>query len=229
MSFTLAVWRETAAVTAAEATRKYLELTALEPGALPDGLRAVAFRRELTARYPVPSGAPGDELPDSPWSAEPAVLGDAVLMSMGWSTPDVVVVFVQELAERHGLVLYDPQDGAVYLPPALRGDPVLVLSACDGSRIEDPGAAAIEAALERLSPENWFAVLDRGDHYVQAGFGEQAATRRGWFALEHREGLPDRHFRAEVAVRSRIVRAFTGFAAGDDSWRQEFDWRRMNF
>jgi hypothetical protein len=133
-----------------------------------------------------------------------------------------------ELAERHSLVLYDPQDGAVYAPPTARGDPVLVLSSCDGTRIENPGAAEIEAALGRLSAENWFAVLDRGDHYIQAGFGEQAATRGGWFALEHREGLPDRHFRSEVADRARIVRAFTGFATADDSWQQEFDWQRMN-
>ncbi|WP_410616780.1 hypothetical protein [Amycolatopsis sp. lyj-109] len=117
---------------------------------------------------------------------------------------------------------------AVHSPPASRGDPVPVLSACDGSRIENPGAADIEAAVARLSAGNWFAVLDRGDHYVQVGFGEQAATRRGRFVLEHRAGLPDRHFRAEVEDRSRIVRAFTGFASGDDGWQQEFDWQRMN-
>ncbi|WP_206795927.1 hypothetical protein [Amycolatopsis sp. MtRt-6] len=224
MSFDLAVWPEASTVTAEEATRKYFALTALEPGALPAGPRAVAFHRELTARYPEPSA-----LPDSPWSAEVTVLGDAVLMSMGCSTPGVVVAFVRELAERHGFVLYDPRDGAVYSPPALRGEPAVVLSACDGSRVENPGAARIEAALARLSAGNWFVVLDRGDHYVQVGFGERAATRRGWFALEHREGLPHRHFRAEVAERSRIVRAFTGFATGDDSWRLEFDWQRTNF
>jgi len=193
MSFDLAVRPESPAMTAEEATRKYLELTALEPGALPAGPRAVAFYRELTARYP-----------DSPWSADLTLLGDAVVMSMGWSTPDAVVVFIRELAERRRLVLYDPQDGAVYSPPSSRGEPAPVLSSCDGSRVENPGPAQLEATVERLSAANWFA-------------------------LEHREGLPDRHFRAEVEDRSRIVRAFTGFAAGDDSWRQEFDWQRMEF
>lgn len=86
-----------------------------------------------------------------------------------------------------------------------------------------------EAALGRLSPENRFAVLDRGDHYVQAGVGEQAATRGGWFAPEHREGLPERHFRTEVADRAHLVRAFTGFAAADDNWRRECEWQRLNF
>ncbi|WP_160169731.1 hypothetical protein [Amycolatopsis rifamycinica] len=43
------------------------------------------------------------------------------------------------------------------------------------------------------------------------------------FALEHREGLPDRPCRVEVSDQARIARAFTGFAAGDDDRRREFD------
>ena len=83
--------------------------------------------------------------------------------------------------------------------------------------------------LGRLSAENWFAVLERGDHYVQVGVGERAATRPPWLALEHREGLPDRHFRVQVAEPERIVRAFTGFAAGEDAWRDGFDWQRVSY
>jgi hypothetical protein len=30
-------------------------------------------------------------------------------------------------------------------------------------------------------------------------------------------------------IRSGIVRAFTGFAAGDGSWRDEFDWQRVEY
>lgn len=104
-----------------------------------------------------------------------------------------------------------------------------MLSACDGSRVENPDAAQIEAVLGRLSPKNWFVVLERGDHYVQVGLGERAATRSPWLALEHRSGGPDRHFRVEVADRARIVQAFIGFADGDDSWQQGFDWRRVEY
>jgi len=46
---------------------------------------------------------------------------------------------------------------------------------------------------------------------------------------EHREGGPDRHFRAEVADRSLILRAFTGFVAGEDSWWQASEWYRTEF
>jgi hypothetical protein len=39
-------------------------------------------------------------------------------MSMSWSCADAVVAYIQELAQRHGLVLYDPQDGTAYPPGA---------------------------------------------------------------------------------------------------------------
>ncbi|WP_410672353.1 hypothetical protein [Amycolatopsis sp. cmx-4-68] len=228
MSFDLAVWPEAAVVTAAEAARKYQKLCELLPGAVPAEPRGLAFERELTARYPpLSSMAPDDE--SSPWNADPTVLGEAVVLTMSWSAADAVAPFVQELAERHDLVLYDPQDRTVHLPPALRPPPGLVLSAADGSRLENPDAAAIEAAVASLSAGNWYLVLDRGGHYVQVGVGERAATRSGGYALEHREDPAGRHYRVEVVDRADVVRAFTAFAAGDDTWQQAFDWRQLEF
>lgn len=229
MSFDLAVWPESAVITAEEATRKYDAILGREPDSLPADPRAAAFLYELTARYPNLSDLPVEELEDSPWSTDPAVSGEAVVMTMSWSTADAAVLHVRELAERHELVLYDPQRRAVHSPPSLRDASMSVLTACDGSRIENPDSARIEAALGRLSPENWFAILERGDHYVQVGWGEQAGTRPPSVVLEHREGSPDRHFRAEVAGLAGVVRAFTGFAADDDAWRREFAWERMEF
>jgi hypothetical protein len=229
MSFDLAVWYEPAIVTAEEAARKYERILEREPGTVVADPRAAGFHRELIARYPNLSDLTVDEFEDSPWAMDPSVVVDAVILSMSWSMAEPALPYIRELAERHELVCYDPQSGAVYSPPSLRGDSMVVLSSADGSRVENPGAAQIEAVLERLSPKNWFAILDRGDHYVQVGFGERAATRSGWFALEHREGLPDRHFRVEIPDRARVVRAFTGFAAGDGTWHQGFDWHRMKF
>lgn len=229
MSFDLAVWSESTAVSAAEAIRKHHEFAAREPDAGPADPRAVVFHRELTAHYPSLSDLPVEELENSPWNGDPMVVGEAVLMTMSWSAADAAVLFIQELAERHEMVLFDPQGDTVYLPPTLRGEPALRLSACDGARIEDPDAAAIEAAVAGLSPGNWFLVLDRGDHYVQVGLGEQAAARPGRYVLEHRQGQRDRHFRAEVAERAVVSRAFTGFAAGEDSWREGFDWQRVEY
>ena len=229
MSFDLAVWPEPAVITAEEADRTYESLCEREQGVVPADARVVAFHRELTARYPSLSSLPWDELESSPWSGDPAVVGDAVLLTIGYSAAGTVAPFARELAERHELVLYDPQARTVYSPPGLRRRSMSVLSACDGSRVENPDPAQIEAVLGRLSEKNWFAVLERGDHYIQVGLGERAATRSPWLALEHREGLPDRHFRVQVADPERIVRAFTGFAAGDGSWRDEFDWQRVEY
>ena len=116
MSFDLAVWREP--TTAEDAARKYAELTTLEPAVLQRHPRAVAFHRELTARYPELADVPVDELDSCPWSTTLTVAGDGVVMSMSWSCADAVVTYIQELAQRHGLVLYDPQDGAAYPPGA---------------------------------------------------------------------------------------------------------------
>ncbi|MDT7796572.1 MAG: hypothetical protein QOI78_5 [Actinomycetota bacterium] len=116
MSFDLAVWRES--TTAEEAPRKYAELMALESPVLQRHPRAVTFHRELTARYPELADVPADELDSCPWSTNLTVAGDGVVMSMSWSCSDAVVEYIQELAQRHGLVLYDPQDGTAYPPGA---------------------------------------------------------------------------------------------------------------
>ncbi|WP_328452296.1 MULTISPECIES: hypothetical protein [unclassified Amycolatopsis] len=114
MSFDLAVWRES--TVAEEAALKYAALTSPEPVVIPVHPQAVAFHRELTARYPDLADVPAAELGSCPWSSGLTVAGDGVVMSLSWSAPDTVVGYVQELAERYRMVLYDPQDGTVYPP-----------------------------------------------------------------------------------------------------------------
>jgi hypothetical protein len=46
---------------------------------------------------------------------------------------------------------------------------------------------------------------------VQVGYGEQAGTRPGWYALERSDGSADQHFRAELTNVDDVVRAFVGF------------------
>jgi hypothetical protein len=75
--------------------------------------RIVAFYEDLRAAYP--DIGPGFE--DSPWSSrlEPGI--DHVFMNIRWSADNAVLDLIQRLAREHGLVLYDPQDDTVYLPP----------------------------------------------------------------------------------------------------------------
>ncbi len=114
MSFDLAVWHQPTA--AEEAARKYAALTSPEPMVIPLHPRAVAYHRELTARYPELTDVPVEDLGSCPWSCALTVAGDGVVMSVSWSAPDAVVSYVRELAGRHGMVLYDPQDATVYPP-----------------------------------------------------------------------------------------------------------------
>ena len=61
-----------------------------------------------------------------------------------------------------------------------------------------------------------FAILLRSDDwYTKAGYGERAGTRPGWYALEGRDGAPDRHFRAEPTNVQDVVRGFVCFLEDD--------------
>ncbi|QYN38042.1 hypothetical protein K1T35_12860 [Pseudonocardia sp. DSM 110487] len=228
MSYDLAVWYESSGIAAHEATRKYTDLCE-EPAERtgPAHPQVTAFHRELTGRYPELDSLPADD-ERSPWSAGLTVTTDAVVMPMSWSRVDEVAPYVRSLAEEHGLVLYDPQNRSVHHPDVMRTKPDSVLSTCDGSQADDPGASSIERMLRTLSRDNWFAVLEHGGTYVQVGYGEQAGTRPGWYALERRHGSADEHFRSEVPDLDEVITAFTGFARHDNAWQQRFTWQKID-
>jgi hypothetical protein len=79
--------------------------------------RITAFYRELTAAYP--DRQTGGE---SPWAVSPLhVAGDHVEMRLHASCDDEVLLTIERLAGEHGLLLLDPQHGAVYPPPSRVG------------------------------------------------------------------------------------------------------------
>ena len=84
----------------------------------------------------------------------------------------------------------------------------------------------VRKALTRLSADNYFAVLTRSDDwYIQAGYGERADTRHGWYALERRDGTPEEHYRAEISSIEDVIRAFAGFLQDDPTIPLRFPWR----
>jgi hypothetical protein len=232
MSFDLAVWYEPSVITADAAQAMYGELCRQDPPAkaVPTHPQVTAFYQDLIKQNPRLSSLSAEqETAQSPWATELGVLADSVIMSIVWPQAERVVVVIRELAERHGLVCYDPQQSVVHHPPALRTGVALALSFCDGSRFDDPDPAAIDQALRRLSRHNWFAVLERDNWYVQVGYGTQAGTRSGWYALERRDGAADQHFRTELSDINEIITAFTGFAGGEETWQHRFAWRKVDF
>jgi hypothetical protein len=62
---------------------------------------------------------------------------------------------------------------------------------------------------------------------VQVGIGQRAGNvPDGKFALEYREGDPDRHYRIVVDSLDDAVTLFEDFAAGRDSYKAAFAWAR---
>ncbi|GII58113.1 hypothetical protein Pth03_65020 [Planotetraspora thailandica] len=227
MSFDLGVWFEPARITGDAATEKYVRLCEGDATGLVEPPAVGAFHAELTAEFP-----DLDELDDaagSPWSAALTVSESHVLMSMIWSRADEMAARVVELAHRHGLVCFDPQSATLHLPPALRLPAALRLERCVGQPVTDPSPDVLERAVRRLSGSNWFLILEAGEQrYVQIGLGPSAGVEAGWFALEHRDGSPDRHVRALVRDRGPLVTALLGFAAGDRGWADGFSWTKLD-
>ena len=61
-------------------------------------------------KYPEIDSYSDDEVDDCPWSVSLDVYGGAVLMSILWSRVEEVQSFVKELAAKHGLICFDPQN-----------------------------------------------------------------------------------------------------------------------
>jgi hypothetical protein len=75
--------------------------------------RIMRFYEELCAVYP--DHPPYDQ--NSPWSSTPLSTAiDHVIMHIRWSADNEVIHVVGRLAERHDLVLYDPQGDTIYVP-----------------------------------------------------------------------------------------------------------------
>ncbi len=123
MSFDLGVWHSDAPLSDQEAGEIYVRLCEHWPFLGGESRFVAAFYDELTERWPEIDAVPDEEI-DSvrhcPWSCALNRSGMAVVMSCVWPMAEEVAAFVANLAEKHGLVLFDPQTGTLLLPERLR-------------------------------------------------------------------------------------------------------------
>ena len=223
MSFDLYIWSSREPVTS-EGAQEVFRLLAdgLDDAVEPDA-RVLALHRELIERYPPLEKLDDTRLESSPWSMSPDVTDHRAILCMRHSSAAEASLFVLELVKRHGLVCFDPQSGHVRQP-----DPTadLRLESGDGSRVANPTRQEVRRALEALSDDNWYVCLEREPGwFVQVGIGAYAGdVPAGRFALESREGSPERHVRTLVDSFEVVADAFEGFAAGDDSWKRARSW-----
>jgi hypothetical protein len=242
MSFDLAVWFEPGRISASAAAETYKSLCDGGPSAA--GVVAhdavTAFHRALVVDFPeLPeSAADFSQAEASPWTAGLDVSDAHVIMPISWGRADATATAVLDLAGRHGLVCFDPQAEVLHLPPALRGTDggadgpdgadALNLQPCVGLKIEDPDLDVIERAVRRLSPENWFLILEKPNgRFVQVGQGPDAGVAVGEFAVEHRDGSMERHYRCVLNDRDQVTAIFTEFASGAEAWSVDARWESL--
>ena len=185
-----------------------------------------AFHQDLIARFPRLESLAADEIDDSPWNMSPAATTGRVILTIGLSQVAQVGPTIQELARQHGLVCFDPQSTVVHHPPLSRPPGSLLLESGNGSAIIDPSPEALREPLAQLSPANSHASLEREQGwFVQVGIGQRAGNvPEGKFAVEYREGSPDRHYRVPVDSLDDVVTVFEDFAAGRESFKTAFGW-----
>jgi hypothetical protein len=123
MSFDLAVWHSETPLTGREAQGIYAKLCENWPYLEGTQPTVDAFYRELTEKWPEIDTIPEEKVDDfdfCPWSCALNHSGMAIVLSCVWPKAEEVAKRTIELAEKHQLVLYDPQTNGVVLPSSLQ-------------------------------------------------------------------------------------------------------------
>ena len=81
--------------------------------------RIDAMLAECIRRWPGETDEEFDESPWSSWPLENQRTAAGLVVNIRWGAAEEMRSQWQEMAERHGLVLYDPQEGDVVFPSRL--------------------------------------------------------------------------------------------------------------
>ena len=120
MSFNLGVWYPDRQLSPEEAGARYKQLCEGDARDVTEHPAVGAFYDELVATHPEIDDIPDERVDDHeycPWSITMDRSPGHIVMCCVWSRAEYVRTFVGELASKHGLVLYDPQEGTVTFPP----------------------------------------------------------------------------------------------------------------
>ncbi|MBV1849443.1 hypothetical protein [Catellatospora tritici] len=228
MSFDLYVWHESESITADDARIKLERWADGQPDVFDAHSRVPALRAALLEMFPPLENLSIDDIDDlGVWSYTPEPSDYVLAISCVWSRADEVGSAVLRLAAEHGLVCYEP--GFHVLNPNAPGyAPPFTLSSAVSPTVPDPDDKRLDWTVRRLSAGDFYAVLERADGwYAQVGYGRSAGVPTGTYALEHREGSAERHFRTETTDVVEAVRFFQEFRAGTDEWRRRHVWRPL--
>ena len=120
MSYDLGVWHSDLPLDDARAGDLYIKLCEQQWVPTEESPATLAFYNELSARYPEIDDVPEEKLDDCPWSCAHDRSGLHVLMAMQWGKYSEIAPVVYGLADKHGLICYNPQEAKVVLPSRLK-------------------------------------------------------------------------------------------------------------
>ncbi|MCD9875372.1 hypothetical protein [Streptomyces guryensis] len=224
MSFDLGFWWEAQPITPVEAARKYSAMIAGEVGIANEHPALDVFFGELISRFP---DLTEDNFETSPWAAPLYRTSECLIAPISYPRQLEVSEFLLELANATGVTSYDPQSGNVHFP--VSGNSV-TLEFADGTVINSPSRDDVTRALNGLSPEDWYLILEtRPGWFIQVGFGTAAGIPAHSYVLEFRDGSEDEHFRTALAELPQIIDAFHKSLSGDNSWRANFRFSRVSY
>lgn len=91
-----------------------------------------------------------------------------------------------------------------------------------------PSEGELAGLLRRIgADDDHFVVVERLPEEGQV-FVQTWRDGDGPFAVEHRDGGPERHFRAQSDDAERVVEVFLDWARGGQDWRTALDWQRAD-
>jgi hypothetical protein len=222
MGFDLAVWYEPAAVTHEHAAATYELLRHGKDAGLTNHHNLSTFFVDLISQFPRTGGLSETDVGRRAWSVDPEVEGNGLLLSLSWANASELAPRIKHLAERHGLVCYDPHVGQVQLPRPL-ASPLLQLSGDGLVSIIEPSTDEVRRVVARLGDPHAHLTLQRfAQQYVQAAL----RSTTGMFAVEYRDGTADLHFQGNTKDIAAVVDIFVGFAQDAEEWKRRYRWRR---
>ncbi|MFJ7187171.1 hypothetical protein [Streptomyces bacillaris] len=111
MSYDMAFWQEPQEIDAAGAYQKYDAMTDGESGVSTESTRVRDFYAAVLKNYPDLTVENSDT---SPWTSAVYCNGECVIVTISWSRKNELVDTLIFLAQRHGLLAYDPQKEEVH-------------------------------------------------------------------------------------------------------------------
>jgi hypothetical protein len=124
MSFDLAVWHPQKRVGDEEARELYLRLCDGDTSGVVAHPAVDAFYAELIAKHPEIDKIPEEKIDNHelcPWSCKLDHSPGHVILCCVWSKATYVSQFVESLARKHGLAMFDPQTDRVTYPDSSTG------------------------------------------------------------------------------------------------------------